>query len=367
MNHSLDTGLVVSLSGVLALAFSLYLTPFIRRAAERYDIVDRPDGHLKHQREPVPYLGGLVVFLALIAAVAVVHPLESKVLAIFLAASLVVCFGLVDDLGTLVPRDKLLGQLIAALVLVRAGVQIQIDAVPEPLDTLISVFWLVTVTNAFNIIDVHDGLCAGIGAVATAFFGVFALLQGEVLVAVLCAALFGSLLGFLWFNFPPARIYLGDTGSMLIGLVLGALAMVSDYSAINPLAALFSPLAVLYVPLFDLGFVVLARLRHRIPFYHGSPDHFAVRLRRAGVPARRITLGAIFAGVVMGTLAVLAAQVTATTALLILGLVVAGTLGVFIWLWQLDPRRPSSFEGSENTLDMVQPPARERPSSPPGT
>lgn len=336
---ALTPALLVPVTAVLALFLALYLTPVIIRAAERYQIVDRPDGKLKTQQSAVPYLGGLAVFLSFLAAVAIMHPLESKILAILLAASIVVCFGLVDDLGTLVPKDKLIGQLIAAFVAVRAGVHMQFDLLPDLVDQAISVFWLVAIINAFNIIDVHDGLCAGVAAVATAFFGVFAVLQEATLVAVMCAALFGALVGFLRYNFPPARIYLGDTGSMLIGLVLGALAMIDDYSSVNPLAALFSPLAVLAVPLFDMGFVVLARLANRQPIYYGSPDHFAVRLRRYGVSARRITLGAYLAGAALGSLALVAAFTSVRVAAVMVGVAGVLLIGSIGALWRFDPRR----------------------------
>jgi len=325
-------------AAVLALLAALYITPIIMRAAERYDIVDRPDGNLKTQAGAIPYLGGLSLFLAFLAAVAVIHPLESRVLAILLAASIVVCFGLVDDLGTLVPKDKLIGQLIAALVLVRAGVHIQFESLPTLAAQAISVFWLVTIINAFNIIDVHDGLCAGVAAVATLFFGAFAVIEGETTVAVLAAAFFGSAIGFLRYNFPPARIYLGDTGSMLIGLVLGALAMIDDYSTVNPFAAFFSPLAVLAVPLFDLGLVVLARIRHRVPFYYGSPDHFAVRLRRHGIDARRITGGAWIGGAIAGGLALVAAYQPVGTAAMVIALTVLAGVATLAVLWRYDPR-----------------------------
>ncbi|MBN2360258.1 MAG: undecaprenyl/decaprenyl-phosphate alpha-N-acetylglucosaminyl 1-phosphate transferase [Deltaproteobacteria bacterium] len=357
MTAALSPVLLLPVATALALFLALYLTPVIIRAAERYHIVDRPDGKLKTQRAAVPYLGGLAVFLSFLATVAIVHPLESRILAILLAASIVVCFGLVDDLGTLVPKDKLIGQLIAAFVAVRAGVHVQFEFLPDLVDQAISVFWLVAIINAFNIIDVHDGLCTGLAAIATAFFGVFAVLQQETLVAVLCAALFGALLGFLRYNFPPARIYLGDTGSMLIGLVLGALAMIDDYSTVNPFAAAFSPLAVLAVPLFDMGFVVLARVANGQPFYYGSPDHFAVRLRLRGIGARRIALGSYLAAAVFGALALIAAYSPTLPAVIIIGASVVAFAVAVALLWRLDPRRLPAAPSASEVAATAPPPA----------
>lgn len=338
MNSSLNPIVLIALAGSLALLLALYLTPIIIRAAERYGIVDHPDGELKLQPRSIPYLGGLALFLAVLAAVVIVFPMEQRVLAILLAGAIIVCFGLVDDLGTLVPKDKLFGQIFASIVLVRAGVHMQFAVIPDPWDMVISVFWLVCIINAFNIIDVHDGLCAGVAAVATFFFGLFAVLNQALLVAVMCAAFLGGLLGFLRYNFPPARIYLGDTGSMLIGLVLGALAMIDDYSAINPLAALFSPLAVLTVPLFDLLLVVLARIYHRQPFYHGSPDHFAVRLTRRGVAPRAVLLLSCSFGAVFGVASVLVAHMPGLPGALVILLSTILAVLALIVIWRWDPR-----------------------------
>ena len=275
-----------SLAAGLAVLMALYIAPILIRAALKYGIVDRPSSPLKTQGEPVPYLGGLVVFVSFLLSLAITFPFAPRVLAILLAASLVVAVGLVDDLGTLTPKDKLIGQLIAALVLVKAGVKIEIEVWPFPLDEALSVLWLVTCMNAFNIVDVSDGLATSAGATGSLGAFVVAVLNGEMIVATMAAALFGALVGFLRFNRQPARMYLGDTGSMLIGGLLGALAMIGRYSETNEVSAFFVPIALLFVPFFDLGLVIVARLLAGRPVYYGSPDHFAVRLRHHGVSAR---------------------------------------------------------------------------------
>src|SRR4051812_6744151 len=143
---------------------ALYLAPPIIAAAQRYGILDHGDGRLKEQRQPVAYLGGLVVFIALLVALAVTRTFDPKLLALLLGASLTVSVGLVDDLGTLTPKDKFLGQLLAASVLVKGGVVIQLGDWPWYACQAVSILWVVSVVNAFNIIDVSDGLCAGVGA-----------------------------------------------------------------------------------------------------------------------------------------------------------------------------------------------------------
>jgi UDP-GlcNAc:undecaprenyl-phosphate GlcNAc-1-phosphate transferase len=270
------------LAGVLALLLALYLAPILIAAAHRYGIVDKPKPPLKVQTEPVAYLGGLVVFAAFLVSLAVTFPFDQRVLAILLCASLVVAVGLVDDLGTLTPRDKLVGQVVAALVLVKSGVKIDIVALPFPFDEAVSVFWMVTCMNAFNIVDVSDGLATSAALVGALGASVVALLNDQPMIAAMSSALLGACAGFLRVNRQPARMYLGDTGSMLLGAMLGALAMVGEYSRTNTISAWFVPLCLCAIPLFDLVLVVVARLHAGRPVYHGSPDHFAVRLRHHG-------------------------------------------------------------------------------------
>jgi UDP-GlcNAc:undecaprenyl-phosphate GlcNAc-1-phosphate transferase len=297
-------GVVVAF--VVAVGLALYLAPIIIRAALRYGIVDKPKPPLKEHQQPVPYLGGMVVFVAFLGALAVTFPFDQTVLAILLCASIVVSVGLIDDLGTLVPKDKLIGQVVAAIVLVKAGVAINLEALPSPIDEVVSVLWLVTCMNAFNILDVSDGLAATAALIGALGALVVALLNGAPMVATMAASLAGGSLGFLHFNRQPARMYLGDTGSMFLGTILGALAICGRYSTTNVVSSWFVPLALVALPLFDLTLVVLARLRARRPIWQGSPDHFAVRLRHAGWTPRGIArvaggVGAVVIAVSIGS------------------------------------------------------------------
>ena len=200
MGRRVGVYVIFLLTAVLAFGLALYLAPPIIAAAHRYGILDQPDGNLKVQREAVPYLGGLVVFLGMLAALAVTQTFDERLLALLLGASLIVSVGLVDDLGTLTPKDKFLGQLLCGLVLWKGGVSVQLDAVPSYVAAAASVLWMVTIINAFNIIDVSDGLCAGVGAVGAGLLGLWTLHHGALPEAFLCAALLGALVGFLRFN-----------------------------------------------------------------------------------------------------------------------------------------------------------------------
>jgi UDP-GlcNAc:undecaprenyl-phosphate GlcNAc-1-phosphate transferase len=264
---------------VLSLLLALYGVPLARRAALAFDIVDRPDGRLKFQAEPVPYFGGLAVYLAFLISLALTFEFRQDVLGVMLAGTLMLMVGLIDDLGVLKPWPKLFGQLLAVFVLIRSGIRIEIAALPDWLALALTVLWMVGIINAINIIDVMDGLSGGVSVIACAWLFVVAVLNHDMMIAVMLAALAGSLLGFLWYNLPPARIYLGDAGSLFIGLMLGALAMIGKYTATNPVSVL-APVFVLGVPIFDTLFVMYIRKLRGVPVFLGSPDHFALRLRR---------------------------------------------------------------------------------------
>ncbi|MEK6617260.1 MAG: MraY family glycosyltransferase, partial [Nitrospirota bacterium] len=228
--------LVLSFS--LALLLSLYGVPLARRAALQFNVVDRPDGRLKHQAEPVPYFGGLAIYLAFLVSLALTFDFKQEVLGLVLGGTLMVMVGLIDDFGVLKPWPKLIGQLIAVFVLIRSGIRIEIAALPDWLDLLFTVVWMIGIINALNIIDVMDGLAGGVGLVACVWLFVVAILNHDTVVAVMVSALAGSLLGFLRYNFHPASIYMGDAGSLFVGLMLGALAMIGKYTAVNPVAVL---------------------------------------------------------------------------------------------------------------------------------
>lgn len=277
------------LTFVLATVLAMVITPRVRQAAIRFGIVDRPDGRLKNHRTPIPYLGGLAICLSFLLALALSFSFSEEVLGILLAGSIVVILGLVDDLGQLGPWTKLGGQLIAILVLIKSGIYIKLVFVPAPLAIVLSVVWLLAVTNAFNLIDIMDGLSAGTAMVAALTLLVVSELNGGVMAATMLAGLAGSCLGFLRYNFQPAQIFMGDTGSMFLGLLLGALAMSNSYTERNTLAAL-APAMILGVPLFDMLFVMYVRFRRGIPIMLGSPDHVALRLRKWRLTTRQTVI-----------------------------------------------------------------------------
>jgi UDP-GlcNAc:undecaprenyl-phosphate GlcNAc-1-phosphate transferase len=323
---------------VVAFVLSLYFTPLVRRGAIRYNVVDSPDENLKKHKEPTPYLGGIAVFVSFLFALAFTYEFTPPVLGLLLSASIVVMLGLFDDLKVLTPRVKLAGQIIAALILVKAKVMIQLTflhwAAP-----IITVVWLVAVSNAINLIDVSDGLAAGVSSIAGMFLYLNMIMNGDTTFAMLALALVGATLGFLAFNRAPAKIFLGDAGSMFLGFMLGALAMNGHYTQRHVFAAV-APVLIVGVPLFDTVFVIGARLARRIPIMRGSPDHFAVRLRNHGVRPGMIALFGYVASFVLGVVAIAVCLVDEALALGLLTIPLVGFAGAVLYLRRIGRGAP---------------------------
>jgi UDP-GlcNAc:undecaprenyl-phosphate GlcNAc-1-phosphate transferase len=324
-----------ALTFVVAAVLSTILTPRMREAALRFGIVDRPDGRLKNHGEPIPYLGGLAIYLAFLLSLALTFDFSNEVLGLLLAGSIVVILGLLDDLGQLGPWTKLGGQLVAVLVLVKSGIYIKLVFVPLPVAIALSVLWLLAVTNAFNLIDIMDGLSAGTAMVAAFTLLVIAELGGGSTAATLLAALAGACLGFLRYNRYPARIYMGDTGSMFIGLLLAALAMDNAYTEFNRVAAL-APALILGVPLFDMLFVMYIRWRRGLPVMLGSPDHVALRLRKWRLSTQQTVTVSCAVTALLGAAAVAMTQLSVLGASIVLGAVILTGLVLGLLLKRVD-------------------------------
>jgi UDP-GlcNAc:undecaprenyl-phosphate GlcNAc-1-phosphate transferase len=327
------------LTFIIALLLALYGVPIARRAALKFGIVDAPDGRLKHQREPVPYFGGLAIYLAFLMSLAFTFEFRHDVLGIVLSGTIVVMLGLIDDFGVLTPWTKLAGQLLSVFVLIKSGIRIEIAAFPEWLDLVLTVVWMVGLINAFNLLDIMDGLSAGVGVVSASCLLVVALLQGDQTIAVMLAALLGSLLGFLKYNWHPAKIYMGDTGAMFIGLLLGAMTMIERYPSDHPLS-LLAPVFIVGVPIFDTLFVMYIRYRRGLPIFWGSPDHIAIRLRHWGLSVPQIVITSYVATAVVGAIGLAMLSVSQTVGGVLCAVTVGTLLLVTMLLKKVDVRRP---------------------------
>jgi UDP-GlcNAc:undecaprenyl-phosphate GlcNAc-1-phosphate transferase len=284
--------IILVFSFILSFLLTLYGTPLAQKVALRYQILDHPDGKLKKHSQPVPYMGGVIVYFAFISPISLVLDFNQQMLGILFASSILLLVGLFDDLKALTPGIKFIFQVVATYILLKSGIVIDLVFFPSWLDIALSFMWILTVINAFNIIDIMDGLAASVGAMSAMTIFVISLYSHDFLISILALSLAGALLAFLKFNWEPARIYLGDAGSMILGLIIGSLTMMVRYTRFNKLAFI-SGLFILGIPLFDLVYVIMLRiLKGKMPFL-GSPDHFALRLRKKKNWSSRETVSVI--------------------------------------------------------------------------
>jgi UDP-GlcNAc:undecaprenyl-phosphate GlcNAc-1-phosphate transferase len=283
------------LGGILAFAASALLTPMVARLARRVGAVDQAPAR-GLGRGDTPLLGGLAILAGVLLGAVVLLPLSDAMQGIMAGAVLIAVVGAIDDKFDIPPQWKLAGQIAAALVAVLAGVTIERVTLPfiGPLDfgtfgDIITVAGLVVVMNIVNLSDGVDGLAAGVCAISAAAFAVIAFDLGRDSAAVLAAIVCGAALGFLVHNFHPASVYMGDSGSNLLGYLLGCV-IVEGSLKTNALIALIGPLLILAVPFLDTGFVVAKRIKYRRPVYRGDANHFHHRFARIGFSQRRTVL-----------------------------------------------------------------------------
>jgi UDP-GlcNAc:undecaprenyl-phosphate GlcNAc-1-phosphate transferase len=323
------------LAFAIALVAAATFTPGARHLAFSVGLVDMP-GPRKVHATPMPLLGGLVVYIATIFAIAVFVADEawSQMAGIFVAATLALVVGTLDDRGFLHHQVKLMVAMpLAAAILVGTGMHSSIFNHVESLpvfgvpglwlDYGLSFVWIVGITAAFSILDHMDGLCAGTAAVACLFFFFLAEAEGQVLISTLAATLAGASLGFLRWNFNPARIFLGDGGAMFTGLMMATLGIKLTCREVPPTTAWLIPVLVLLVPIFDTTLVSISRLRRgHIPFSTPGKDHAAHRLVSWGLSHRHAVLVMYAVGAAGGVLAVVMRYLTVRQGLTV-GAVVA--------------------------------------------
>jgi len=302
------------LAFLIALLASLTLTVPVRAIALRVGMVDRP-GPRKVHLQPIPLLGGLAIYfgVALSVLFLVEGPARGQVWGILAGATLIAAVGILDDRGLLHHQVKLfVGMPLAAVILLLSGIRTQIFSTllggrsGDVLDAALTIAWVVGITASFSILDHMDGLCAGVAAMAAAFFALLAYLNGQVLVTVLAAAVLGAACGFLRWNFKPAKIFMGDGGAMFLGFLMATLALKLRFAQPNLVSVWLVPVLILGATIFDTALVTVSRSRRGLlPFATPGKDHAAHRLANIGLGQRGAVLTMYMVGALSGALALL--------------------------------------------------------------
>jgi UDP-GlcNAc:undecaprenyl-phosphate GlcNAc-1-phosphate transferase len=331
-----------------ALVMALGATPVFRRVALRLGIIDQPNGRKIHVN-PIPLMGGLAIYGAFIVALLLFGSRFrlNELVGILVGASLVSFLGLWDDRRGMSPWLKLIGQVFAASIMVISGVRIgTFDS--ELLNTVVTLGWIVVITNSMNLLDNMDGLSGGVAAAAAIFFLLLAAINNQYLVGILSAALVGASLGFLVYNFNPASIFMGDAGSLFLGFILAAVAIKLRFPEGIEIVTWMVPLLILGLPLFDTTLVIVSRLRRNLnPLTTPGKDHVSHRLVALGYTRREAVLICYLGCAGLGVIALFVTQAS-----ILEGYIVATIMaGVALWsFWRLEQ---VDYPGKDVRGDLV--------------
>jgi UDP-GlcNAc:undecaprenyl-phosphate GlcNAc-1-phosphate transferase len=328
--YSGDLLWLISCFGI-ALAISAGFTPLVAHWARAHGMVADPRDDRWH-RQPTPLLGGIAIYTASTAVIVGFGPHDSRLLGLVVGGTMLFVTGLIDDFKHLRPHTKLIVQILAACMLVLGGVQIGtpwLAAVAIPL----TVLWVVGITNAFNLLDNMDGLSAGTAVIAAAFLFAFSISVNNVATAVLCLAVGGGALGFLIYNVNPARIFMGDSGSMYLGFTLSGITLLGTHEMASDIFfVLLVPAAMMGLPIMDTTLVTIVRTLEGRPLSQGGRDHLSHRLVAVGLSERQSVLVLYVMAACFGSLGLVARAAGVWLSLLLAGvyLVIAVLFGAFL-------------------------------------
>ena len=305
---------------ILALGVAFASTPAVKMLAIRIKAVDVPKDNRRMHKVPIPRMGGLAIFVAFLFSSILFIPLNGQFRAILIGALILVVLGIIDDIVALDAKIKFVGQIVAALIPALSGVVIQgfgnpfiaNDYVPLGILTIpVTVFWIVGITNAVNFIDGLDGLACGVSAIATVTMLIIAILYSEVQIALMMAALAGACLGFLPYNMNPAKIFMGDTGSMFLGYIL-AVTSIQGLFKFYAVISFAVPFILLGLPIFDTGFAIVRRLMKGQSPLQADRGHVHHRLIDLGFDQKQSVAILYAFSALMGLTAVILARTNET-------------------------------------------------------
>ena len=325
---------------VIAVGVALMVTPGVILLAAKTGAMDAPDARKVHKK-PVPRIGGIGIYVAFMFALAVTMLMANdltdevifELIGLMAGGTCIVLIGIIDDYKNLPAKVKLVGQILAAALLV-IGFDVRIDFVTDPFGDYFyleylaipaTIFWIVGLTNTVNLIDGLDGLAAGVSTIASVTIFLVALQQDIMLVAVLTAALAGASFGFLYYNFNPARIFMGDSGSMFLGFMLAGISVIGAVKCAATIA-LIVPILALGLPILDTTFAIVRRYRGGVPIFKPDKGHLHHRLLALGFTQRQAVLLMYVISALLGLSAIALTEVSVPFAFVIVCLVVVSVL-----------------------------------------
>ncbi len=325
----------ILLSFACAFLLAFLSTPLVKKLAKKIGAIDIPKDKRRMHTDSVPLIGGLAIFLGFLASTVLFAEIDIKIIAILSGALIMVVLGVFDDKYALGAKFKLMIQIIAAAIPVIAGVRIERIILPFLksggiefgwLAYPITILWIVALTNAVNLIDGLDGLAAGVSAIASFSMFLIALMQGNYVIAVMSAALVGACCGFLPYNFSPASIFMGDTGSTFLGFVMASLSVLGLFK-IHAIISFAVPFIAFGIPIFDTSFAIFRRLKEHRPIMSPDRGHLHHRLVDMGFSHKQAVLIIYAICIILGAVAVLSFK----SKLLASVIAVLGVIGAFVF------------------------------------
>lgn len=330
---------------IITTLISYFLAPILMKIAFNTGYLDEPRNTKVHAH-PTPLLGGVGIYLAFIVGLFMVPGFNhaQKFYSILAGSTLLLLVGLVDDRMGMMPELKLLAQVLAAMVVVKSGVRIEFMN-NYYIGMILTYLWIVGITNSFNLLDNMNGLSAGIAVIAAVFFGLIMWMTDQVEVAFVSFALAGACLGFLKHNFPRAHIFMGDTGSLVIGFTLSVIAVMGSWSTRFLTTSLAMPAVILAYPIFDTTLVTFIRIKEGRSIFQGGRDHSSHRLALLGLKSRRAVLVIYGICVALGSSALVIQKVSLKCAILIIILIALSLLALGVRLAMVKTGRTGRKKG----------------------
>ncbi len=329
---------------LISLLIAFITTPVVRRFAIKIGAVDIPKDNRRMHKAPMPYLGGVAIYLAVIITVLVFAPLTRENIAIILGGTIIAISGVIDDIKDLSPRKKILFQLAAGIVLLIGGIKVEFFTNPFAsgntivnlglLSIPITLFWVVGITNTVNLIDGLDGLAAGVSMISSLSLMFVANKFGNSEISLIAAILAGACLGFLPYNFNPAKIFMGDTGALFLGFMLSAISVEGVMKSAATIAIVV-PVLILGIPIFDTAFAICRRLLNGQSISSADKGHLHHRLLETGLSQKSTVLVLYGISAVFGIFSVLIAKVNSKQSfylaivLFVLSVILAKKIGIF--------------------------------------
>lgn len=302
----------------------LIVTPLVIKFAIRIGATDKPN-HRKVHQKLMPRLGGLAIFIGVLVGYFVSGLNSERIITISLGALLIIIVGILDDLYELSAKIKFLAQIGIAVLIVSSGLKIDFLTIPFVVDRMelgwlslpITVFWIVGITNAINLIDGLDGLAAGISSIGIAAIAILAAVSGKGLILSIALIVLASTLAFLFYNFHPAKIFMGDTGALFLGYCIAVLSLLGLYKSVT-LFSIIIPIIILGVPVFDTAFAIIRRLINKQPISAPDKSHLHHRIMDLGLSHRSTVLVIYALGILFSVAAILLSSSTLWVSLIIM-------------------------------------------------